>query len=78
MESSPVANLGRSILLVGPMLEAMGRELAAIHLGAAHTGDSIPRDLSVRGRAWLADTVLRVTHLVADEHRPCVRATGTL
>jgi hypothetical protein len=44
---------GRKVLLEAEMLEAMGRELANIHLGVADRGAVIEQDLNDRTDRWL-------------------------
>jgi hypothetical protein len=36
------------------MLQAMGLELASVHLGASDCASAIARDLKARKRGWLA------------------------
>jgi hypothetical protein len=43
----------RKVLLEDEMLEAMGRELANIHLGVADRSAAIQQDLNARGDRWL-------------------------
>jgi hypothetical protein len=64
----PEETLGRDILLSPQMLQAMGRELASIHLGIGDAGDGIRRDLAGRGRDWLSDAAVRAARAVAAEH----------
>ena len=51
------------------MLRAMGRDLAAIHLGLLDARKAIARDLGKRKDGWLADAVKRATIFVRGEHK---------
>jgi hypothetical protein len=51
------------------MLEAMGRELAAIHLGTGDVGGAVRADLAARGGTWLAAAARRAAEDVRSEHR---------
>jgi hypothetical protein len=66
-ESEAEVTLGRDVLLSLPMLEAMGRELASIHLGSGEQGDNILRDMLARPGGWLADAARRAAQAVAAE-----------
>ncbi len=50
------------------MLEAMGRELAAIHLGTGDVGAAVREDLTARGDAWLSAIARRAAEDVRSEH----------
>ena len=52
----------RKVLLEDEMLEAMGRELANVHLGVADHSAAIQQDLNARGDRWL----VRATESAAD------------
>jgi uncharacterized protein (DUF2252 family) len=52
----------REVLLEDEMLEAMGRELANLHLGVMDRSAAIQQDLSARGDGWL----VRATENAAD------------
>ena len=51
------------------MLRAMGRDLAAIHLGLVDAREAIARDLGKRRDGWLADAVKRAAMFVRSEHK---------
>ena len=51
------------------MLNAMGRELAAIHLGTANRRATIERDLHDRKRNWLRSAVERAEEFVRRDHK---------
>jgi hypothetical protein len=51
------------------MLRAMGRDLAAIHLGAADTRAAIGNDMKKRGAKWLREAVKRAAPFVRGEQR---------
>ena len=53
-EGGAEKKLGRDVLLGPRMLEAMGRGLAALHLGTGDVGGAVREDLAARGGAWLA------------------------
>jgi len=55
----------KEVLLEGEMLEAMGRELANIHLGVADRGAVIEQDLNERMDRWL----VQATEKAADGTR---------
>jgi hypothetical protein len=61
--------LGRDVLLSEQMLRAMGRELAAIHLGIGDLSDSIRQDLARRQHGWLAAAAIHAAAAVLTEHR---------
>ncbi len=67
-ESGAEGKLGRDVLLDPRMLEAMGRELAAIHLGTGDVGGAVREDLTARGGAWLAAAARRAAEDVRSEH----------
>jgi uncharacterized protein (DUF2252 family) len=50
------------------MLRAMGRELAAVHLGTADRRAAIERDLGKRKRNWLFDAVERAADFVRGDY----------
>jgi len=52
----------RKVLLEDEMLEAMGRELANVHLGVADRSAPIQQDLDARGDRWL----IRATEKASD------------
>jgi hypothetical protein len=54
-EGGEEMRLGRDLLLQPPMLEAMGRELAAIHLGQGDPAAAILQDFTRRPAGWLAE-----------------------
>jgi hypothetical protein len=65
--------------LVSPkMLRAMGRDLAAIHLGSADRRAAIERDLGKRKRNWLVAAVERAADFVRGEHVEWRRGFTTL
>ena len=68
-ENGAEGKLGRDVLLGPRMLEAMGRELAAIHLGTGDVGGAVREDLAARGGAWLAAAASRAAEDVRSEHR---------
>ena len=68
-EGGAEGKLGRDVLLGRRMLEAMGRELAAIHLGTGDVGAAVREDLATRGDAWLEAAAIRVAEDVRSEHR---------
>ena len=51
------------------MLRAMGRDLAAIHLGVTDARKAIESDLEKRKEGWLADAVKRAAMFVRGEHK---------
>ncbi|WP_419898666.1 DUF2252 family protein [Roseomonas sp. USHLN139] len=62
-EEGEEMRLGHELLLQPQMLEAMGRELAAIHLGQGHPEQADPAaaiaaDLAARPKAWLAEAAI--------------------
>jgi hypothetical protein len=56
-------------LLHPTMLNCMGRDLAAVHLGVADRRDTVRRDLAGRKRDWLRANVEVALAFVADEYR---------
>ncbi len=56
------------------MLRAMGRDLAAIHLGVEGARAAIKRDLGKRKDGWLADAVKRAAAFVQGEQREWKRS----
>jgi hypothetical protein len=66
-EDGPEETLGRDVLLGRPMLEAMGRELASIHLATKDAGEDVRRDFAARGRAWLAKGAAVAAERIAAE-----------
>ena len=54
-------------LLHPTMLECMGRDLAAVHLGVGDRRDAIRGNLAARKRGWLRDTVETAAAFVAAE-----------
>jgi hypothetical protein len=67
-ESGAEGKLGRDVLLSPKMLEAMGRELAAIHLGTGDVGGAVERDLATRAGSWLEVMARRAAEDVRAEH----------
>jgi len=67
-ESGGEGRLGRNVLLDRRMLEAMGRELAAIHLGTGDVGSAVENDLSARGDTWLEAAAERAAEDIRAEH----------
>jgi hypothetical protein len=57
------------VLLGRAMLEAMGAELAALHLGRADAADAIAADLKRREPAWLADLSTTAAEAVTADFR---------
>ena len=55
-------------ILAAPIIEAMGRELAMVHVGAGASGDGIEADLASRPQAWLFDLATRAAQAVEHEH----------
>ena len=51
------------------LLQLMGRDLAAVHLGLGDHGDAILSDIKSRKRNWLHSTVDRMAELVHAEHK---------
>ncbi|WP_159997580.1 DUF2252 family protein [Roseomonas sp. 18066] len=73
--------LGRAVLLQAPMLEAMGRELAAIHLGQGHLdrGDpaaAIAADFAARPKGWLAEAAIAAAEATRHEQAIFAKAQG--
>ncbi|PHK95929.1 hypothetical protein CR162_06240 [Pseudoroseomonas rhizosphaerae] len=68
-EHGPEEPLGREVLLGERMLRAMGREMAAIHLGAGDHAAAIRADLAKRPAGWLREAALRAAQATAAEHR---------
>lgn len=66
-EDNDTGALGRDVLLGRDMLEAMGRDLASIHLGSSGEVDRLRRDLTMRGRGWLADAARHAAQAVVTE-----------
>ncbi|MCW5745244.1 MAG: DUF2252 family protein [Alphaproteobacteria bacterium] len=58
----------RATLLRGRMLQAMGHDLAAIHLGAADRREALLADLRQRGKRWLYDAAVKMARAVEAEH----------
>jgi uncharacterized protein (DUF2252 family) len=56
-------------LLATPMLEAMGLDLASVHLGTGAHGPAIRKDLAERGLGWLAAAAARMAETVAHDHK---------
>jgi hypothetical protein len=67
-ESGSEERLGLEVLLDQRMLEAMGQELAAIHLGTGDVGGAVESDLAGRGESWLAAVAERAAEDVRAEH----------
>jgi hypothetical protein len=55
--------------------EVMGRELAALHIGANDTAAAIGADLKKRHAGWIADAAQRCAKAVTDEFKVWVAAT---
>jgi hypothetical protein len=68
-EDEPGETLGREILLGQRMLEAMGRELASIHLATPDAAAEVRRDFLARGPAWLAQAASIAAQHVLEEQR---------
>ena len=68
-ENGAEGKLGRDVLLGQKMLEAMGRELAAIHLGTGDVGGAVQEDLAARDASWLAAAARTAAEDVRSEHR---------
>jgi hypothetical protein len=49
----------RKVLVQDTMLEAMGRELANVHLGVKDRSAAIQQDLGARGDSWLIDATAK-------------------
>ncbi len=56
-------------LLQARMLQAMGHELANIHLGTGHRRAAIAADLAARPRRWLRDATNAAADFVQEEYR---------
>ena len=50
------------------MLDAMGRELAAIHLGTGNAAKAIRADLAKRPAGWLHEAAMRAAQAVTEDH----------
>lgn len=73
------SRLGLDVLLSNRMLEAMGRELAAVHLGGGIPWIDIQDDLQRRPDAWLAITATKTAEAIRaeqEEFRADWRGTG--
>lgn len=68
-EDGPGASLGRDVLLGQPMLAAMGRELASIHLATEGAATAVRRDFLVREPAWWAKAASITAEQVRQEQR---------
>jgi hypothetical protein len=68
-EDGPEETLGRDVLLGKPMLEAMGRELASIHLATAGAATAVRQDFLSREPAWLAKAASIAAEHVLEEQR---------
>lgn len=64
-------------LLSSPMLEAMGFELASIHLGTADRSAAIGQDLSRRKPGWLLSAARRMAAAIERDHAAW-KSTGGL
>jgi hypothetical protein len=56
-------------LAAGKMLRAMGRDLAAVHLGVADRRDAILHDLRTRKRRWLVSAVQAAVAFVRRDYK---------
>jgi hypothetical protein len=63
----------RKVLLEDEMLEAMGRELANVHLGVADRSAVIQQDLSDRGDRWLVRATKKAADATEREFEQCKR-----
>jgi hypothetical protein len=72
------AEIQASELVSARMLRAMGRDLAAIHLGAADRHTAIEHDLGKRKRNWLVAEVERVAEFVRGEYAEWKRSSTSL
>ncbi|MFC4167229.1 DUF2252 family protein [Teichococcus aestuarii] len=68
-DHGPDETLGREVLLGEKMLKAMGREMAAIHLGTGDHAAAIRADLAQRPEGWLREAALRAAQAMTAEHR---------
>ena len=59
-----------------PMLEAMGFDLAGVHLGAGDRGGAAGRDLARRKRGWLLASATRMATAIERDHEAW-KAAGT-
>ncbi|MCR0980841.1 DUF2252 domain-containing protein [Roseomonas populi] len=66
--------LGRDVLLGAPMLQAMGAEVAAIHLGSEGVRDAIRRHMKAQRSGWLGRLATAAAAMVEEEHRQFRRA----
>ena len=60
---------GKSTLFTGDMLQAMGFELANVHLGTAERRDAIRRDLDMRKRGWLIVNARKASDATTQEYK---------
>jgi hypothetical protein len=75
-DEGPEQPLGRDVLLAPKMLKAMGRELAAVHLGTGDVSDRIEQDLKQRGSKWLVGASLRMVQKVTDDYQAFQQQDG--
>jgi hypothetical protein len=68
-EDGPEETLGRDVLLGQPMLEAMGRELASIHLATAGAAIAVRQDFFAREPEWWAKAASTAAEHVLKEQR---------
>lgn len=68
-EEGPGETLGREVLLAQPMLEAMGRELASVHLATEGAAAAVRRDFLAREPAWWAKAASLTAEQVRKEQR---------
>jgi uncharacterized protein DUF2252 len=62
------AEKGSVSLITPDLLQAMGLELANVHLGTSNRGDAIARDLKARKRDWLLANAKQAATAVARDH----------
>jgi hypothetical protein len=62
------AEKGGVSLITPDLLQAMGLELANVHLGTASRGDAIARDLKARKRDWLLANAKQAATALARDH----------
>jgi hypothetical protein len=60
---------GKSTLFTSDMLQAMGFDLANVHLGTAERGDAIKRDLENRKRGWLSANARKASDATMQEYK---------
>jgi hypothetical protein len=58
-----------AVLLSAQMLQAMGRELASVHLGTGRNHAAIGRDLKRRPDGWLAANADKMAAAISREHK---------